>query len=62
MTDQRRTLYRKRSAPSLQQLVWHAISLIIAVALLLLKLLLVSQREIVTEQHDAEGYVSASLG
>ena len=35
--------------------------LIIAVALLLLKLLLVSQREIVTEPNDAEGYVSASL-
>ena len=35
--------------------------LIIAVALLLLKLLLVSQREIVTEPNDAEEYVSASL-
>lgn len=35
--------------------------LVIAIALLLLKLLLVSQREIVPEQHDAEAYASASL-
>jgi hypothetical protein len=35
--------------------------LIIAIALLLLKLLLVSQREIVPEQHDAEAYATASL-
>jgi hypothetical protein len=35
--------------------------LIIAVALLLLKLLWVSQREMVPEQHDAEAYASASM-
>jgi hypothetical protein len=35
--------------------------LIIAIALLLLKLLLVSQREMVPENHDAEAYASASM-
>lgn len=35
--------------------------LIIALALLLVKLLLVSRREILTDQYDAEAYVSASL-
>ncbi len=35
--------------------------LFVAIALLLLKLLLVSQREMVPEQHDAEAYVSASM-
>jgi len=35
--------------------------LIVAVALLLLKLLWVSQREMVPEQHDAEAYASASM-
>jgi hypothetical protein len=35
--------------------------LIIAIALLLLKLLWVSQREMVPEQHDAEAYASASM-
>ena len=35
--------------------------LIIAIALLLVKLLLVSRREILTDQYDAEAYVSASL-
>jgi hypothetical protein len=35
--------------------------LIIAIALLLLKLLLVSQREIVPEEHDASEYAQASL-
>jgi hypothetical protein len=36
--------------------------LIIAIALLAVKLLLVSRREILTDQYDAEAYVSASLG
>ena len=35
--------------------------LIIAIALLLLKLFLVSQRDIVPERHDAEAYATASL-
>ena len=35
--------------------------LIVAIALLLVKLLLVSRREILTDQYDAEAYVSASL-
>src|SRR5271167_2164659 len=35
--------------------------LVIAIALLLLKLLLVSRREMVPETHDAEAYASASL-
>ena len=35
--------------------------LIVAVALFLVKLLLVSHREIVPEPHDAEAYVSASV-
>jgi hypothetical protein len=35
--------------------------LIAAAILLLLKLLVVSQREMVPEQHDAEAYVSASM-
>ena len=35
--------------------------LILAIALLLLKLLLVSQREIVPETYDAESYVRHSL-
>jgi hypothetical protein len=35
--------------------------LVVAIALLLLKLVLVSQREIVPEQHDADAYSNASL-
>ena len=35
--------------------------LVVAIVLFLLKLLLVSQREMVPEQHDAEAYASASL-
>jgi hypothetical protein len=60
MTDQRRTFTGSGVAGSATASLARNF-LIIAVALLLLKLLLVSQREIVTEPNDAEGYVSASL-
>ena len=60
MTDQRRTCTGS-GVPGSATASLARNFLIIAVALLLLKLLLVSQREIVTEPNDAEGYVSASL-
>lgn len=60
MTDERRTCTRGGvPGPATASLARNFLT--IAVALLLLKLLLVSQREIVTEPNDAEGYVSASL-
>jgi hypothetical protein len=46
-----------RSKPAMPGRVF----LVVAIALLLLKLLLVSRREMVPETHDAEAYASASL-
>ena len=60
MTDEHRR-WAGSGAPGACDSRQARVFLIIAIALLLLKLLWVSQREMVPEQHDAEAYASASM-